>query len=89
MALLVLDQDVLDDEVDPLGDVYFEEEVVANQLVDDFVDDVVELPELPPGVGVLVEDVAGAHLPLPHLHVLVHEVLLHVEQQLEEELADA
>lgn len=83
MALLVLNQYVLDDEVNPLGDVYFEEEIVADQLVYDFVYNVVELPELPPGVGVLVEDVAGAHLALSHLHVLVHEVFLHVEQQLE------
>ena len=83
MALLIFHQDILDDKIDPLGDVYFEEEVVADQFVDDFVDDVVEFPELSPGVGVLVEDVAGADLALAHLHVLVHEIFLHVEQQLE------
>ena len=89
MVGLIFCQHILNDEVDPLGDIDLEEQVIPDQLVDDLINDIVELPEFAPGVGVVVEDVTRRSLTFWHFDVLILEIFLHVEEKLEEELADS
>ena len=76
VAGLVVGDDVIEDELKPLGNVHLEELVLTHQLVDDLVEGVVELEELVALVVLVGEDV-------------LLEVHLHKIEQLEKELADA
>ena len=43
LAGLVVGDDIVEDELEPLGDVHFEKGIFADEFVDDFVEGVVEL----------------------------------------------
>lgn len=76
LAGLVSRDHVIEDELEPLGDVHLEEVVFADELAVDFVQRVVEFHELFPLVVLVRKNV------FPQVH-------LHKVQQLEEELTDA
>lgn len=76
LARLVVGDDVVEDELEPLGDVHLEERVFADQLVDDLVEGVVEFEELFALVVLVGEDI-------------LFEVHLHEVEQLEEQFADS
>ena len=80
MTRLVLDQNILDNEVNPFGDIDFEKKVVPYKLVNHLVNYIVELPKLYPGIGVLVEDITWRYLPFGYFSIFVFEIFLHVRE---------
>lgn len=76
LTWLIVGDDIVEDELEPFGDMHLEELILADQLVDDLVEGVVELEELVSLVVLIREDI--------FFQVHFHEV-----EQLEEELADA
>lgn len=92
--MLVFNQDILDDKIDPLGHINLEEKVVSHKFIDDLIDGVVEFIELFKLIVLSFEDVSA----LPDFSVVLVllvlfdvsslEILSHEEQQLEEKLTD-
>ena len=92
--MLVFNQDILDDKIDPLGHIDLEEKVVSHKFIDYLIDGVVEFIELFKLIVLSFEDVSA----LPDFSVVLVllvffdvsslEILSHEEQQLEEKLTD-
>jgi hypothetical protein len=88
MARLVFYQDILDDKVNPFGNIDLEEQITPHQFVDDLVYSIVELPKFTPLVGILMIDIPSWSLPFLYFGILIRKILLHKKQQLIKQLTD-